>query len=71
MVGTQRKDMICVEDVVRAICVLLNVFMSCPADISLELGEMPTIWEMIEYLYEITGSSYKLMFETVPMRRMK
>lgn len=67
--GTQRRDMIYIEDVVDNVCSLLETDMSKRyADIPLGTGEAPSIREVIEYLYDLTGSHPRLLFGEVPMR---
>lgn len=67
--GTQKRDIIYVEDAADAVCFLAETAMSVDyADIPLGTGESPAIREIIEYLHEITGSQSRLLFGEIPMR---
>ena len=67
--GIQKRDMIYIDDVVNNISPLLKANMpEYFAEIPLGSGEAPSIREVIEYLYELTGSSSRLLFGEVPMR---
>lgn len=67
--GSQKRDMVCVEDVLTAVNSLISVDLPRKyVDIPLGSGEAPTIREVIEYLHELAGSQSKLLFGKVPMR---
>ncbi len=67
--GSQKRDMVCVEDVLTAVLSLIRVDMPQKyVDIPLGAGEAPTIREVVEYLHKLTGSQSKLLFGKVPMR---
>lgn len=67
--GSQKRDMICVEDVLTAVHSLISVDLPQKyVDIPLGSGEAPTIRAVIEYLHKLTGSQSALLFGKVPMR---
>lgn len=67
--GTQKRDLVYIEDVVNAVCSLIEI--NLPeyfANIPLGSGEAPCIREVAEYLHYLTKSQSRLLFGQVPMR---
>lgn len=67
--GTQRRDIIHVEDIIRIIHLIINKgfrgFRSLPAG----TGESHSVKEIIQFLHKEINSSSRLEFGAIPMRK--
>ena len=66
--GTQHRDIIAIQDVVRAIIFTIDTKLKGYNEISVGTGEAPTIREIVEFIYYMTNSKSKVYFGAVPMR---
>ncbi len=66
--GTQKRDIIYIEDVCQAIEVLLNAPIAGYVDVPLGSGEAVSVRAMLEYMHKVLASESKLLFGAVPMR---
>lgn len=66
--GTQRRDIIAIQDVVDAIIFIINSAPKGYHEISVGTGQAPSIREIVEFIYQITNSKSKVYFGAVPMR---
>lgn len=67
--GTQKRDFIFIDDVLRVYDVVLNKdFEENYIEIPVGTGETPSIREVVEYLKVLIGSESKLNFGAIPMR---
>lgn len=67
--GTQKRDIISVDDVVKAILAVTERALSGYHDIPVGTGEAPAISEIIDFIWEETGQRSKLNKGAVPLRR--
>ncbi len=66
--GSQRRDIIAVEDVINAISLIIHSRMKGYSEISVGTGEAPTISEVIDYIWEKTGKKSAVYKGRIPMR---
>ena len=66
--GTQHRDIIAVQDVVRAIIFIIDAELKGYNEIPIGTGEAPSIREIVEYVHYMTDSKSKIYFGAVPMR---
>ena len=67
--GEQLRDFVYVNDVINAICLLVNKKQVPPyMDVPLGCGAAPSIKELITYIKEIMNSKSDLQFGKVPLR---
>lgn len=66
--GTQKRDIVYVEDVVRVILELVQKTWDGFVELQVGTGEAPTIREIVSYMKEITGSRSVLNWGGKPMR---
>ena len=67
-VGTQKRDIIYIEDVCRAIEILLNAPIAGYVNVPLGSGEAVSVRTILEYMHKVMASESKLLFGAVPMR---
>ncbi len=66
--GTQKRDIIAVEDVVKIILRTIEMGWKGYFDIPVGTGVAPTIREIVEYIHQETNSSSKINYGAIPMR---
>ncbi len=66
--GTQKRDIIWVEDIVNAVAMVIHANIPGYHQISVGTGEAPSVSEIVEYIWEETGFCSKLNKGVVPMR---
>lgn len=66
--GTQKRDIIWVEDIVNAVAMVLHANISGYHEISVGTGDAPSVAEIVEYIWEETGFCSKLNKGAVSMR---
>lgn len=66
--GTQKRDIIAAEDIVKAILMVVNNIPQGFSEIDVGTGESPSIKEIIDYIWEETGKKSAIYRGTVPMR---
>ncbi len=66
--GTQKRDLIYIDDVCRAILLLLDSDLMGFWNVPLGCGEGIAVRLAIEYLYKLTGSTSVLNFGSIPLR---
>lgn len=66
--GTQKRDIILVDDVVRVVVEIINRPLQGFMEIPVGSGEAPTIRQIVLYMKEITGSNSVLNWGKKPMR---
>lgn len=66
--GTQHRDIIAIQDVVRAILHIINQGISGYCEVPVGTGEAPTIREIIEFIHTTAESKSDIRFGAVPMR---
>lgn len=69
--GTQHRDIIAVEDVVKAIIKLLQIQISGYNDIQIGTGIAPTISELVGYIWEKTGKKSVINKGVVTIRELE
>lgn len=67
-IGTQHRDLIRAEDTVRAITMVVNSDLKGFHKIPVGTGETPTISEIIDYIWILTGKKSELRKGAIPMR---
>ena len=67
-IGTQKRDIISVEDIISAIMMILNSDLHGYQEISVGTGVAPTISELVDYIWEETGKKSIVHKGTIPMR---
>ena len=67
-IGTQKRDIIHIDDVVDAILMVINSDLHGYCEIPVGTGTAPTISELVDYIWESTGKKSKVNKGTVPMR---
>lgn len=67
-VGTQKRDIIYVEDVCNAIIFVLEKGIHGYQEIPVGTGEGPTVCEVMRYIHKLIGSKSELQFGMVPLR---
>lgn len=66
--GTQRRDIVAVEDVVKAIAYIVDIQPLGYQSVQVGTAEAPMISEVIEYMAECTNTKSKIRFGAIPMR---
>lgn len=66
--GTQKRDIVAVEDVIEAIMYIYYTKPKGFNNIGVGTGEAPTIKEIVKYMHQCIGSKSVLKFGAVPMR---
>lgn len=66
--GTQRRDIICADDVIKAIMIILGSDIDGFNQIEVGTGEAPTISDIIDYLWGLTGKKSEVKKGKIPMR---
>lgn len=66
--GTQRRDIVYVEDAVDAITYLLNTKMNGYNHVSIGTGQGPTICEIVNYIHKETGGRSKINIGAIKQR---
>lgn len=66
--GTQKRDIIWVEDIVTAVAMVIHANIPGYHEISVGTGDAPSVSEIVEYIWEETGFRSKLQKGAVPMR---
>lgn len=66
--GTQKRDIIAVEDVVKAIMMVIHSKIEGFNEIPVGTGEAPSISEIVDYVWEQTGKKSKVIKGAIPMR---
>ena len=67
-IGTQHRDIIAVEDVLRAILLVLHTDWSGYQEIPVGTGIAPTIGELVDFVWEETGRVSRVNRGAFPMR---
>ncbi|MCR5142843.1 MAG: NAD(P)-dependent oxidoreductase [Ruminococcus sp.] len=67
-IGTQKRDIIAIEDVVKALEVIINTDLPGYIEIPVGTGVAPTISEITDYIWELTGRKSVINKGAVPMR---
>lgn len=68
-IGTQHRDIIAVDDIVKAIMLVLESDIKGYREIPVGTGVAPTISEIIDFIWENTGRKSKVYKGKVPMRK--
>jgi len=68
-VGTQHRDIICVQDVLRAILLVMQANLNNYHEIPVGTGVAPTIAEIIDYIWEKTDRKSAVYKGAIPMRK--
>ncbi|HBA68295.1 MAG TPA: hypothetical protein DDY31_16445 [Lachnospiraceae bacterium] len=66
--GTQRRDIIAIQDVVRAILFTIEYVPKGYNEIPVGTGTAPSIREIVEFIHSVTNSDSEMLFGAVPMR---
>lgn len=66
--GTQKRDIIWVEDIVNAVAMVIQANIPGYHEISVGTGVAPCVSEIVEFIWEETGFCSKLNKGAVPMR---
>lgn len=66
--GTQHRDIVSIEDVVKAILSVLDSDLKGYWEIPVGTGEMPKISEIVDFIWENTGRKSKINKGIIPMR---
>ncbi len=67
-IGTQHRDIIAIQDVVRAILFTIEYGIKGYNEIPVGTGEAPSIREIVEFIHDVTQSQSHICFGSVPMR---
>lgn len=68
-IGMQKRDIIAVDDVVKAILLVINADLKGYHEISVGTGISPSISQIIDFIWEETGRKSKVNKGAIPMRR--
>lgn len=68
-IGTQKRDIIYIDDVIESIVFLIGKELKGYWKIPIGTGEGPTIRQVIEYMHNVTESKSELCFGAIPMRQ--
>lgn len=68
-VGTQKRDIIAAEDIVKAILLVVNSNIQGYNEIPVGTGVAPTIYEIVDYIWETTGKKSDIVRGAIPMRK--
>lgn len=66
--GTQRRDIIAIEDIVRAVELVVDAKLDGYQELSVGTGIAPTIRELVEYIWQETGCKSHICWGAFPMR---
>ncbi len=66
--GTQRRDIVYIDDVCNAIKLLLEATLMGFCDVPVGSGEAVPVRNLIEYMHKVTGSQSLLKFGAIPQR---
>lgn len=66
--GTQKRDIIYIEDVCEAISVILDASLEGFQNVPVGSGEAVPLRTILEYMHEVLASESKLNFGAIPMR---
>ena len=67
-IGTQKRDIIYVEDIIKAVFMVLDSDLKGYYEIPVGTGDAPTISELLDYIKEKSGSSAVIHKGAYPMR---
>ena len=67
-IGTQHRDIISVSDVVNAISMVISAGLAGYREIPVGTGEAPSISEIIDFMWEMTGRKSQIKKGAIPMR---
>lgn len=67
--GTQRRDIICSEDIVKAVMMVVESDLKGYHEVPVGTGESPTIGEIVDYIWELTGKKSEVHKGAIPMRK--
>ena len=67
--GTQKRDIISSEDIIKAIKMVIYSDISGYNEIPVGTGVAPTISEIVDYIWDETGKKSKVLKGTIPMRK--
>ncbi len=67
-IGTQHRDIICSDDIVKAILTVMNSDLEGYHDIPVGTGIAPTISEIVDFIWEETGKKAEVCKGMIPMR---
>lgn len=67
-IGIQRRDIISTEDIIKAVLMIINTNISGYNEIPVGTGEAPTISEIVDYIWDNTGSRSYVRKGEIPMR---
>lgn len=67
--GTQKRDLIAINDVVEAINIVLNSNLKGYHEISIGTGVAPSVSDVIDFIWKETGCNSKLNKGAIPMRK--
>lgn len=67
-IGTQKRDIICVDDIVSAILLVIESNLNGYHEIAVGTGESPSISEIVDFIWENTGKKSKINKGVIPMR---
>ena len=66
--GTQKRDIIAVNDVVKAVNMILNSNLEGYHEVAVGTGVAPTVSEIVDYIWEVTGKKATIHKGKIPMR---
>ena len=66
--GTQHRDIICADDIVKAILLIIDSNLDGYHEIPVGTGVAPTISEIVDYIWNETGRKSVVNKGTIPMR---
>lgn len=67
--GTQHRDIICSDDIVKAIMTVVGSDLSGYHEIPVGTGKAPTISEIVDFIWEMTGKRSQVHKGAIPMRK--
>ena len=67
-IGTQRRDIISSDDIVKAIMMVIESNLKGYHEIPVGTGEAPTISEIVDYIWEMTGKKSRINKGAIPIR---
>lgn len=67
--GTQRRDIISVEDIIKAVITVFHSDLHGYHEVPVGTGIAPTISEIVDFIWEETGKKSKLNKGAVPLRK--
>lgn len=66
--GTQHRDIIAADDIIRAIEIVMNSALTGFNEIPVGTGEAPSVSEILDYIWEETGKKSAVNKGAIPMR---